>query len=328
MAQQIRWGILAPGRIAHKFAKGLTGTDSGVLHAVGSRSMERAQSFATEYGAPNVHDSYEALASDPDVDAVYIANPHNYHRDAAVLCLEHGKAVLCEKPFAVNAREAREMVDASIKNSAFLMEAMWTRFMPAMQQARAWIDAGRIGEIRRIDAHFGFRSGWEPEGRLLNPALAGGALLDVGIYVASFAYWMMREDPVAVSGYASIGETGVDEQNALLFRYQSGALASLSSAIRTATDNRAVVFGTDGRIEFPAPFFMATGCVLHSGEQTVEFEQPFLSNGYEYQAIEVAKRLQAGENESPILPRDESIRIMERLDTLRELWGLRYPCEA
>ena len=328
MNTPIRWGVFAPGSIAHKFATGLQGTDSGTLHAVGSRSTERARSFADEFGAENAYGSYDELVSDPDVDAIYVANPHPYHKDAAILCLNHGKAVLCEKPLAVNANQVREMVAAARANETFLMEAMFTRFMPAMQQARAWIDAGRIGEIRRIDAHFGFRAGFDPAGRLFNPDLAGGALLDVGIYVASFASWMTREQPEEVVGYAALGETGVDEQNAVLFRYAGGAIATLSSAIRTHTTNTAVVYGTEGRIEFPAPFFMVTGCTLHSGDQSVEFEQPFPSNGYEYQAIEVAKRLHAGETESPIMPLDESVQIIEQLDTLRAAWGLRYPFEG
>lgn len=328
MITPIRWGILAPGSIAHKFAAGLQGTDSGTLFAVGSRSQERAAAFASQYGAPRAYSSYDDLVSDPDVDAIYVANPHPYHKDAAILCLSNGKPVLCEKPMAVNAAEVREMVECARVNNVFLMEAMWTRFMPAMQQARAWIDAGRIGEIRRIDAHFGFRADFNPAGRLFNPDLAGGALLDVGIYVVSFASWMMRDQPAEISGYASLGETGVDEQNGILFRYETGAIATLSSAVRTSTNNAAVVYGTEGRIEFPTPFFMATGCTLYTGEQAVEFEQPFLSNGYEYEAIEVANRLHAGELESPIMPLNESIQLLEQLDTLRKGWGLRYPSEV
>ncbi len=323
----INWGILAPGRIAEKFAEGLRGTETGRLYAIGSRSQERAKQFADRFGASVSYGSYEELASDPDVDAIYVANPHNYHKEAALLCLEHGKPVLCEKPIAVNAREAKEMVDASVKNNVFLMEAMWTRFMPAMQQARAWIDAGRIGDVRRVDAHFGFRSGWNPEGRLLNPDLAGGALLDVGIYVISFAYWMTRLDPIAVVGQAHIGESGVDEQSAALLKFADGAIATLSCAVRTATSNRAAVFGTEGWIEFDAPFFNSTKATLHVGDEEIVFDQPFEENGYEYEAIEVARCLAEKKQESSILPRDESVRIMSTLDELRRQWKLVYPFE-
>ncbi|MFP4376557.1 MAG: Gfo/Idh/MocA family protein [Spirochaetales bacterium] len=321
------WGILAPGRIAEKFAEGLRGTDTGKLYAVGSRSEERAKKFAERFRAEVSYGSYEELVSDPNVHAIYVANPHNYHKEAALLCLEHGKPVLCEKPIAVNAHDAKEMVDASHAHDVFFMEAMWTRFMPAMQQARAWIDAGRIGEVRRVDAHFGFRSGWDPEARLLNPNLAGGALLDVGIYVVSFAYWMTRLDPVAITGQAHVGETGVDEQSAALLRYNDGAIATLSCAVRTATNNRAAVFGTEGWIEFDAPFFVSTKATLHVGDETIVFEQPFAQNGYEYEAIEVARCLAAGKKESLILPRDESVRIMKTLDELRRQWNLVYPFE-
>ena len=327
MADPLNWGILAPGRIAHQFAKGLTGTDSGTLYAVGSRSQDRAREFASTYGAERAYGSYDELVADEKVDAIYIANPHTYHKESALLCLNAGKPVLCEKPFAVNAGQVKEMVEASRRSNTFLMEAMWTRFLPAMQQASAWIAAGRIGEIRRIDAHFGFRAGYQPEERLLNPDLAGGALLDVGIYVVSLAYWIMRDDPAEVSGFATIGDTGVDEQNVILLRYANGALATLSSAVRTATNNHAVVYGTEGRIEFSDPFFKTTSCTLICGEERVEFDEPFHSNGYEYQAIEVAKRLAKGDVESPLLPREESLRIVGCLDSLREQWNLRYPFE-
>ena len=323
----VKWGILAPGRIAQSFAKGLAATQGARLVAVGSREPSRAEEFARQYGAERWYGSYEELANDADVDAIYVANPHNFHRDSAILCLEHGKAVLCEKPFTVSAFEAQEIADAARANDRFVMEAMWTRFLPSMQQARAWIDEGLIGDVRVVQASFGFRSGWDPEGRLLNPDLAGGALLDVGVYVTSFAYWMTRKDPTEIAGFANIGKTGVDEQTALTFRYDDGALASLVCGVQTRTQHIAVVYGTEGWIEFPESFWNGTKAILHQGDTETVFKKPHLANGYEWQAIEVGRCLAEGRKESSILPVDESVRIMKTLDTVRKQIGLVYPFE-
>ena len=323
----LKWGILAPGRIAQKFATGLKGLDDAELVAVGSRSLDRAEEFASEYGAPRAYGSYDELVNDAEVDAIYISNPHNFHKDAARLCLNHGKAVLCEKPFAVSASEAREMVGAARKNQVFLMEAMWTRFLPAMQQVRAWIDSGEIGDVRLTNATFAFRSGWNPEGRLLNPDLAGGGLLDVGVYVTSLAYWVNGRAPVDVVSEVHIGETGVDEQSAFLLRYDDGAIAMLACGVRTSVQHIAMIYGTEGWIEIPHQFWNTTKAILHKGDEQIVFAEPHLSNGYEYQAREVSECIAAGKLESSILPLDETVRIMETLDTIRGQWGLVYPFE-
>ncbi len=323
----VKWGVLAPGRIAHNFARGLAAAEGARLVAVGSRDSARSEEFAKQHGAERWYGSYEELVNDAEVDVVYVANPHNFHRDSSILCLEHGKAVLCEKPFTVNAIEAQEIADAALVNDRFVMEAMWTRFMPLMQQARAWIDAGRIGDVRIVQASHGFRSPWNPEGRLLNPDLAGGALLDVGIYVTSFAYWMTRMDPTEIAAVAEIGKTGVDEQTAITLRYDNGAIASLVCAIQARTQHIAAVYGTEGWIEFPESFWKGTKAILHRGEEQTVFEQPHIANGHEWQAMEVGRCLSEGKKTSSILPVDESVRIMKTLDTVREQIGLVYPFE-
>jgi len=328
MATTTRWGILAPGTIAHHFADGLQVVPDAELVAVGSRSIERAAAFARQYDIANVHGSYEDLVNDPAVDAIYVANPHNYHRDSAVLCLEHGKAVLCEKPFTVNSSGTQQIIEAARKAGVFAMEAMWTRFLPAMQQAKTWINDGRIGDVRIVDATFGFRGPWEPEGRLLNPRLAGGALLDVGIYVVSFAFWMTGKSPVSTCSQAHIGETGVDEQATILFRYDDGALAKLACGIRTQTQHSAAVYGTEGWIEFPQSFWNGTTAILHVGDQEERFERPHMANGYEYEAMEVSRCLAAGMTESPVMPLEETLRIMRTMDFIRGQWGLVYPFEG
>ena len=322
-----RWGILAPGSIANSFAKGLAGLDDAELVAVGSRSAERAQAFASEYGAPRAYGSYEELAADPDVDVIYVANPHPYHKDATILCLENKKPVLCEKPFAVNVSETDAMIAAARKNDTFLMEAMWTRFLPPWQQIRAWLDAGRIGDLRMIHGSFAFRGPWQPEGRLLNPDLAGGGLLDVGIYVVSAAAWITGKAPAEIVSKAHIGDTGVDEHAAYVFKYDDGVIAMLASGIQTSTQHAIQIYGTEGWIEVPHPFWNGTRAVLHRGEEEIAFEQSHIANGYEYQAREVAECLAAGKKESLIMPLNETRRIMVTLDTIREQIGLEYPFE-
>jgi dihydrodiol dehydrogenase / D-xylose 1-dehydrogenase (NADP) len=323
----VRWGIIGPGSIAHKFANGLKAVDGAVLTAVCSRSLDRAQAFAAEYGAVHCFESYDAIAGSDAVDAVYVATPHPFHSEPTRCCLEAGRAVLCEKPFAVNAAELEPLVALARAGNVFLMEAMWTRFLPVMAVVRDWIDSGRIGEPRIVQADFGFRCGWNPEGRLLNPALAGGSLLDVGVYTVSFADWVFGAAPTAVTGVATIGETGVDEEMAATLQYAGGQLASVMSAVRTATPQVATVFGTEGRIQVGPPFWQAGSATLSAGGNTETVERPFLANGYEYEAIEVGRCLREGLSESPTMPLDASLAIMRTLDGLRSQWGLRYPFE-
>lgn len=324
---EFRWGILAPGGIARKFATGLKALDDARAVAVGSRSLDRAKEFAAEYDVDRAYGSYEELARDPEVDAIYIATPHNYHKDTTILCLENGKAVLCEKPFAVSAGESEEMVAAAKANGVFLMEAMWTRFLPAWRQVRRWIDEGAIGEVRLVNATFGFRSGWNPESRILNADLAGGGILDVGVYVTSAAYWAMGRDPVDIVSEVHLGESGVDEQAAFVFRYDDGALAMLGCGVRTAMRHVALIYGTDGWIEVPHMFWNSTTATLHKGDEATVFEEPHASNGYEFEAREVAECVRAGRSESSIMPLDETVRIMRTLDTIRGQAGLVYPFE-
>lgn len=328
MNTPIRWGILGLGTIARAFATGLTAVPDAKLVAVGSRSVFKAKEFAKEFGAARTHGSYEDLAKDPEVDAIYIATPHPMHKEDAILCLNHGKAVLCEKPFCVNAKELEEVVAAARAQNVFLMEAMWTRFMPVMAKVREWLAAGRIGDPRLVTADFGFRCAWDPASRLLAPSLAGGGLLDVGIYTVAFTAMVFGAKPSRITGFAHLGETGVDEQAAFVLGYPGGGLASLTCAVRTNTPHGARIDGTDGRIDIPAPFWKATRAVLTVGSQTETIEAPHKANGYEYEAMEVGRCLRAGLVESPIIPLDESLALMRILDQLRGQFGLRYPMDG
>jgi len=323
----IRWGILGPGNIAKQFARGLSVIPDAELAAVGSRTQDGADAFGDEFAVPRRHPSYEALAADDGLDAIYVATPHSLHRDNSILCLEHGVAVLCEKPFAINAGQAREVVAAARQRGLFAMEAMWTRFIPAVAQAREWIAEGAIGEPRLVAADFGFRAGFNPKGRLFDPALGGGALLDVGIYTISMASMVLGAKPDRIESTATMGETGVDEQSAFILGYEGGELAVLYTAVRTSTPVEARILGTDGRITIHNPFYKAEKVTLQAGDRTEEVELPLEGNGYNYQAVEVMNCLRAGKTESETMPLDETVALMEIMDSIRAKWGLKYPME-
>ena len=322
-----KWGILGCGNIAKKFATGLQALDDAQLVAAGSRTIENANAFADQFSVPNRHGSYEELAADPDVDAVYVATPHPMHKDNSILCLEHGKAVLCEKPFTVNEAEARETIDISRDKNVFLMEAMWTRFLPVIVEVRKRIENGDIGDVRMVSADFGFRANINPTGRLWDLNLAGGALMDIGIYTVSFASMIFGMQPTDIAGGAQIGETGVDEQGALVFGYgEEGQLALLSCAIRARTPHDATIIGSDGYIRLPT-FWSGTKAIIKKGNDEEVIEAPYDGNGYNCEAAEVARCVRAGLIESPTIPHAETIAIMNTLDRIRSHWGLKYPME-
>lgn len=327
MKKTIGWGILATGTIAHKFCEGLKHLGDAEIVAVASRTPEKAQAFREKYGIRRAYGSYEDLVKDPEVDIVYIATPHPFHFDAAMLCLRAGKPVLCEKPITLNAREAEALIAYAREKRLFLMEAMWTRYLPAIVKVREWLGSGLIGEVRFLKADFGYRCAWDPQGRLLNPALGGGALLDVGIYPVSFASMVFGMQPQTIKSLAHIGETRVDEQFAALFGYEGGKLAALSGALRTDFVNDAVIMGTKGRIHIPDFFFAKTATLhLDSGKEEV-FGPEFEGNGYQYEAAEAIRCLREGRLESSVMPLDETLAIMRTMDAIRSQWGLRYPGE-
>jgi predicted dehydrogenase len=322
-----RWGILGTGNIASQFARGLAELDDAELVAVGSRTADSAEAFGERFGAPRRHDSYAALASDPEVDAIYVATPHPLHHDNTIMGLEAGKAVLCEKPFAINAGQAEQMIATARTRGVFLMEAMWTRFLPHMVRLRELLAAGVIGEVRMLQVDFGFRTSFNPQGRLFDPALGGGALLDVGIYPVSLAS-MIFGTPERVTGMAHLGETGVDEQSAMIFGYAGGRLALLSQAIRTNSPHEALLLGTAGKIRVHSSWWKQTTITLSvDGKPDEVIDVPTAGNGYNYEAAEVGRCLRAGLTESAVMPLDETLAIMRSLDEVRAQWGLRYPGE-
>ena len=324
----MRWGILGPGSIAEKFATGLSVLPDARLAAIGSRNLDRAQAFADRFGAERAWGSYEKLANDPDIDVVYIATPHPVHFPAAKLCLEAGKAVLCEKPFTVNAEEATELIELARSRNLFLMEAMWTRFLPSFVHLRQLLSDQAIGEPRLLTADFGFAHNGGPEHRLFNPLLAGGALLDVGIYVCSLAS-MIFGTPARIQTLAHLGETGVDELATFTFEYGNGALAQLNCAVRLDTPNEAMIAGTQGMIRIPAFWWKGERLTLHRPGQAVDvLDLPMEGNGYNYEAAEVMRCLRAGEIESSVMPHAETLAQIQTLDAIRAQWGLEYPMES
>lgn len=251
---KVRWGILSTGKIAHSFVQGLRFLPEAEITAVGSRTAEAAARFADVYGIPRRHGSYAALAEDPEVDVVYIATPHNLHAENTILCLQAGKAVLCEKPFAVNAAQAEQMITAARAKNLFLMEALWTRFLPAAIELKRLVAEGAVGEPRMLEASFGFTAPYDPDGRLFNPELGGGALLDLGIYPLSLACFLFGS-PNRISGLADLGKTGVDERAGVVLGFPRGQIAVLHFSLVADLPSDLTVMGTTGRIRAHAPIF-------------------------------------------------------------------------
>ena len=323
-----RWGILGLGHIARSFAHGLRDTPGAVLVAAASRSRERADAFCAEFNVPRGYGSYEDLCADPEVDAIYIATRHPDHACAAIAAIEAGKPVLVEKPFTVNAREARAVVDAARSNKVFCMEAMWTRFLPLMPRLKQLVQQGAIGDVRFIQADFSFRSDFNPNSRIFDPALGGGALLDVGVYPISFASMLLGR-PLEAVGIAQLGETGVDEQTAMTLSYPAGRMANLMCGTRAKSQHQAFIIGTEGQIHVHSPWWIPRSLSIFRPDRPEErIELPFEGNGYNYEAAEVMRCVRAGHIESPLLPLDESLDVMQTMDTLRRQWGLRYTADG
>ncbi|HEV2634409.1 MAG TPA: Gfo/Idh/MocA family oxidoreductase [Actinocrinis sp.] len=322
MAGPIRWGILGTGGIAERFVSDLRLTDSGVPAAVGSRSQESADRFGEELGLANRHASYESLVNDPDVDVIYVATPHPMHHDNAILALRAGKPVLVEKPFTMDAAEARDVVRVARETGLFAMEAMWTRFLPHVAVIRDWLAQGVLGDVVTVTADHGQWFAENAGFRLFAPELGGGALLDLGIYPVSFAS-MVLGTPNRILAMGDPAFTGVDAQTSMVFGYDTGAQAVLTCTLRARSATRASIVGTDARIELDGDFYAPTVTTLipRTGEPT-RVEAPHEGRGLRHQADEVARRLAAGELESPLMPLDETISIMETMDAVLAQTGL------
>jgi predicted dehydrogenase len=322
--KKMKWGIMGPGSISRKFATDLAHSKNAELVAVASRTLEKAEVFAKDFQAARAYGSYEEFVQDKEVEIVYIGTLHPMHKDNVLQCLRAGKAVLCEKPFAMNAQEAEEIIQVARDNNTFLMEAMWTRYLPPIVQARQWIEAGSIGEVKSLTANFGFNIGWQPGHRLLDKKLGGGALLDAGIYPVSFASMIFGQQPDRITSSAHIGETGVDERFSALFEYNGGQTATLNAAVQLKLSNDAFIYGTEGYIHIP-DFLFGKSAFLHRADGVkIDFIDSRKMDGYIFEAEEAMKCLREGRKESKIMPLDETLDIMQTLDSMRKQWGLEY----
>ncbi len=326
MTQTMRWGILGCGKIAHKFAADLPLAGNARLVAVASRDAQKSQNFANQYQAPLAFDNYEALVQCPEVDVIYIATPHGFHYEHALLCLNHRKAVLCEKAFALNTRQVKEMIDTARQQQVFLMEAFWTKFLPQYQKVTELINAGAIGAIKLIEADFGFKAASPTPQRLYDPALGGGALLDIGIYPVFLAVSLLGK-PSDVHAVMSPYESGVDEQIAMILRFNNSALAALNASFAADTPVKATIMGTDGYIQITNRFHNVTATIELVKDKQPPVEIPIHreeGHGYQFEARHVGQCLHEGLLESPVMSHVDSLLLIETLDRLRASAGIRY----
>ncbi|MEI6277787.1 MAG: Gfo/Idh/MocA family oxidoreductase [Verrucomicrobiae bacterium] len=324
--KSIGWGIVGPGGIARKFARDLRLAEGGHLRAVAGRDLSRAQAFASEFGAGLAFDDIGALAADPSVDIAYIATPHNAHFAAAKILLQHGKPVLIEKPMTVNAAQARELIEIARSNRVFLMEAMWTRFLPVYGRVRKWIDEGRIGECRWITSSFCVRVGQDPSKRWLNPDLAGGGLLDLGVYNLAMTQFVFGRRPDKIRASAKFSETGVDEMISVSLCYPD-AFAQFACGFAAQADNALMIAGEAGWIRIPSTFISAQEAMVTVGSDLETIREPFRGEGFEYEIEEAMRCLQSGEIESPLMPLADTLATVESMDEIRSQIGLHYPFE-
>jgi predicted dehydrogenase len=318
----VRWGVVGPGRIADKVVRDLPHVPGAVLTAVASRSEERAAAFAAEHGAERAHGSYRAIVDDPDVDVLYVATPHPQHRAVTLAAVRAGKAVLVEKAFTVTPAATREIVDLARERGVFVMEAMWTRFQPAIVRLRELLADGAIGEVQSVQADLGAQHSTDPADRFYNPALGGGALFDVGVYPISFAQ-MVLGTPETVAAHGALSDTGVDVEEAVLLGYPGGRSASLLASLRCATPGGARVVGTGGWIDVPPRFHHPRSLVLvRHGHEPETISAPPLGTGYAHELIEVTDAVAAGRTESAAMPLADTVAVQDVMAEVAARIGL------
>lgn len=328
--EMIRWGILGCGKIARKFAADLTLVADSKLVAVGARRLETALEFSKEFPVAHVHGSYEELVNNPEVDVIYVASPHGLHHEHTLLCLQHKKAVLCEKAFALNSRQVKEMIDCARENKTFLMEAVWTKFLPHYQLVKKMIDTGELGEIRSVLVNFGFIPQPPLAPRIYDPALGGGSLLDIGIYNVFMTLSVLGR-PEIIEASMTPAASGVDEQCAILFKYKGGAMAQLFSTFSSNLPTEADICGTKSRIRLTARFYAPNTTIeFFPGREDSKRIIPFHREpgaGYQFEARHVGECLRQGLIESPVMTHADSQLLMETMDRIRAAAGIHYDAD-
>lgn len=327
MKETYRWGILGPGKMAHKFMQGLQVTENGRLYAVASREKSRADAFRSQYHADKSYGSYEDLLSDGDVDIVYIATPHHLHYELTKKCILAGKAVLCEKPATINLLQFDDVMSLAKGRGVFYMDALWTRFLPSIEKMLELIVQGDIGEVKVVRADFGFKPPYDPAGRIFNPLLGGGSILDIGIYPI-FLSLLVLGYPTDIRVNAVMADTGVDAGCNMIFRYRGGAIANLLSTFLTETETSAEVAGTKGRIMLHRRWYAPTSLSLYrDGKDDLYLPFETLSNGCEYEAMEVMRCLDEGKLQSEKLPLSFTRELMRLMDEVRRQAGVEYAAD-
>jgi predicted dehydrogenase len=324
----IRWGILGCGRIARKFASDLKLVDNAELVACGARSATSADVFAKEFSVRNIHYSYESLVKDDEVDVIYVATPHSHHHEHTLLCIKNNKAVLCEKAFAINYKQAKEMIDTARDKKVFLMEAVWTKFLQPYKKVQEMINNGTLGEVKSMLLNFGFKAPPDAPQRLLDPALGGGTILDIGIYnVFTALYFLGKPDEINATAILTEGNT--DEQCTVTFKYNDGKLVQMFSTFLTDTATEAEINGTKGRLRLTYRYYTPfTTIELYTGrppeKQVIEVDDEKKGWGYEHEARHVCECLEKGLTESPVMTHADSLLLMETLDAIRKKAGIIY----
>ncbi len=325
MKKTIKWGIVGAGKIANKFAEAIKNVEGAHLTSVASRNEERGREFAHRHNIKNIFVGYEEMAKSDLVDAVYIATPHPMHKPCAKIFLNAKKHVLCEKPVCVNAKEAIELTECATQNGVFLMEAMWTRFLPAIREAVLIANSGEIGEIRGVSADFCYSLGYDKKIKVYCNDLAGGSLLDVGVYGLNFAAIFLGDNVEDICSIADVSY-GVDCHTNILMKYANGSIASVSSALNVKKPATGCIFGTKGYITLPQ-FYGAQEIIVNVNNNEKRIVRPYIGNGFEEEIIEACNCIQDGKLQSDIMPMSESIRILKQMDYIRNKINLKYPFE-
>jgi predicted dehydrogenase len=327
---KIRWAILGCGRIARKFAADLRLVDDAELTAIASRNKETLELFAKDFPCRHLHNSYEGLVTNKEVDVIYVATPHSHHYEHTILCLNHNKAVLCEKAFAINSRQAIEMVKTAKERKVFLMEALWTKFLPHYKKLQELLQQKILGDLKSVLINFGFNTAGNPAQRLFDPSLGGGTLLDIGVYNV-FMTMSILGKPDFIEAIMTPASTGVDEQIAVLFKYKSGAMAQLFSSFATNLPTQAEINGTGGCITLTSRFYEPSAAIQLSKKVPYERENIPVDKeggfGYQYEARHVNECLKKGLIESPVMTHADTLVLMEVLDTIRIKAGIKYPAD-
>ena len=320
--KKVRWGIVSTGRITHQFVQDFQQVPNGEVVAVASRSQESADAFAAQYDIPRAYAAYQRLLQDPDVDAVYVATPHTVHYQNTIDAIRARKHVLCEKPFTVSVRESRNLFRMAEQSSIFVMEAMWTYFLPAIQKAQEWVAQGRIGKLRQLKADFGYPLlPYDPGRREYNAALAGGCLLEMGIYPVALARLFIQHDPVAIQVVAHKAPNGVEDDVAMLFDYgdsADGAVATLATSFRSKLQNWAYIIGEEGYIAIP-DFWQARECSLYHFDSCIDhFDDGRTSLGFNYETVSVNEDILAGRQQNQIMPWSNTIRFQQDMERVKQ----------